>query len=270
MRHVHKALAFADDVGLLADSRDDLEHMATTLQSAASKVGLQINSSKTKYMTVSKQAQVLDPLCAGDDSYEQVTSFKYLGSTVTTINDLYTEVDLRIQSALRAFFSLKGLFRSKKLSLRLKAKLYKVMVRPVLLYGCESWTPTVVLENRLQVCENRMLRWIVGPVFDRMLGIWRGRPNEELRRLCQINPAACEIRSRRLRWAGHAARSDARRAVRTVLDAKVVGKRPRGRPRLRWVDLVKRDCQEQRVVAWRHVAQDRDRWRSLVQTAKGL
>ena len=73
------------------------------------------------------------------------------------------------------------------------------------------------------------------------------------------------IKSRRMRWAGHVARIGARRGVCCVLVGKSEGKRPLG-PRRRWEDHFKIDLQEVGCggVDWIELAQDRDRWRALV------
>ena len=74
------------------------------------------------------------------------------------------------------------------------------------------------------------------------------------------------IKSRRMRWAGHVARMDEEREAYRVLVRKPEGKRPLGRPRRRWVDNVRMDLQEAGCgyVDWIGLAQDRDRWRTLV------
>jgi len=79
-----------------------------------------------------------------------------------------------------------------------------------------------------------------------------------------------EIKSRRMRWAGHIARSMLeRRGVYTVLVGKSEGKRPLGRPRRRWEDNIKMDLQGTacKGMNWIFLAQDRETWRQLVNTA---
>ena len=80
------------------------------------------------------------------------------------------------------------------------------------------------------------------------------------------------IKSRRMRWAGHVARMGAERGAYRVLVGKPEGKRPLGRPRRRWVDNVGMDLQEVRCgyVDWIGLAQDRDRWRTLVSAVMNL
>ena len=80
------------------------------------------------------------------------------------------------------------------------------------------------------------------------------------------------IKSRRMRWAGHVARMGERRGVYRVLVGKPEGKRPPGRPRRRWEDNIKMDLQEVECggVDWMELAQDRDRWRALVNAVMNL
>ena len=80
------------------------------------------------------------------------------------------------------------------------------------------------------------------------------------------------IKSRRMRWAGHVARIGEERGAYRVLVGKPEGKRPLGRPRRRWVDNIRMDLQEVGCghVDWNGLAQDRDRWRKLVNAVMNL
>ena len=96
----------------------------------------------------------------------------------------------------------------------------------------------------MRVFENRVLRRIFGPKGDEGTGEWRKLHNEELNDLyCSPNIVRV-IKSRRMRWAGHVARMGERRGVSRVLVGKSEGKRPLGKPRLRWEDNIKMDLQE--------------------------
>jgi len=66
------------------------------------------------------------------------------------------------------------------LSTNLKIKIYKIIILPVVLYGCETWSLTLREERRLRVSENRELRRIFGPKRDEVTGEWRKLHNEEL------------------------------------------------------------------------------------------
>ena len=80
------------------------------------------------------------------------------------------------------------------------------------------------------------------------------------------------MKSRRMRWAGHVARMGEMRGVYRVSVGKPEGKRPIGRPRRRWEDNMKMDLQEVGCVGmdWIELAQDRDRWRALVNAVMNL
>ena len=96
--------------------------------------------------------------------------------------------------------------------------------------------------------------------------------NEELNDLYSSPNIVRVIKSRIMRWAGHVARMGEERGVCKVLMVKPEGRRPLGRPRRRWVDIIRMDLQE--VVCgymdWIGLAQDRDKWRTLVSAVMNL
>ena len=116
-----------------------------------------------------------------------------------------------------------------------------LIIRPVLIYGCEAWRLTKALENRIAVFERSVLRRIWGPTIDEVTGELRRLHNIELMDRAKIPCVLNVIRSHRLRWAGHVARMEAHRVPRQVLDGTPRGRRPVGRPRKRWEDNVKED-----------------------------
>jgi hypothetical protein len=76
----------------------------------------------------------------------------------------------------------------------------------VVLYGCETWSPSVREEHKLRVFENRVLRGIFGPKRDEVVERWRKLHNEELHNLFSSPSIIRMIQSRRMRWAGHVVR----------------------------------------------------------------
>ena len=122
-------------------------------------------------------------------------------------------------------------------------------------------------ERRLRIFENRMLRKVFGPKRNEVRGEWRKLHNEELRDHYSLPNNVRVVKSRRMRWAGHVARMGERRVVHRVLVGKPEGKRPLGRPRHRWEDNIEMDLREVGGGGdWMDLAQDRDRWRALVNT----
>jgi hypothetical protein len=92
--------------------------------------------------------------------------------------------------------------------------------------------------------ENRVFRRIFGPKRDEVTGEWRKLHNEELHSLYSSPDIITQVKSRRMRWAGHVARMGGERKVCNVLVGKPEGKRPLGRPRRRWADGIGRDLRE--------------------------
>ena len=145
-------------------------------------------------------------------------------------------------------------------------KIYITIILPVVLYGCETWSLTMREERKLRVFENMVLRRIFGPRREEVTGEWRRLHNVELNDLYCSHNIVRVIKSRRMRWTGHVARMGEDRMVYRVLVGKQEGKRPLGRPRLRWVDNIRMDLQEVGCgyVDWIGLAQDRARWRTLL------
>ena len=140
------------------------------------------------------------------------------------------------------------------------------------MYGCETWLLTLREERKLKVSENMVLRKMFGPRRDKVMGEWRRLQNEELNDLYSSPNIVRVIKWRRMRWAGHVARMGEERGVYMVLVGKPEGKRPLGRPRRRRVDNIRNDLQEVGCgyVDWIGLAQDTDRWRTLVSAVMNL
>ncbi|PIO65553.1 hypothetical protein TELCIR_12769 [Teladorsagia circumcincta] len=133
------------------------------------------------------------------------------------------------------------------------------MVRPAMLYGSECWPLKKTHESQLHSAEMRMLRWACGWTrLDRVR-------NEDVRSVMQTAPIQFKVREQRLRWYGHVLRRPQDHPIRTATDFEAQGKRPRGAPKKRWRDVIKKDLTEGRVTA--EDALDRTRWRGLIRTA---
>ena len=140
------------------------------------------------------------------------------------------------------------------------------------LYGCETWSLTLREEMKLRVFENIVLRRIFRHRWDEVTGEWRRLHSEELNDLHSSPNILRVIKSRRMRWAGHVAHMGERRGVYRVLVEKPEGRRPLGRPKRRWVDNIRMYLQEVGCgyMDWIVLAQDRDRWRTLVSAVMNL
>jgi hypothetical protein len=136
------------------------------------------------------------------------------------------------------------------LSRNVKVKIYKTIIVSVVLYGCEIWSLTLREENRLRVFEDRILRRIFGQKRNEVTGEWRKLHSEELHILYSSPNIIIQIKSKRMRWAGHVALTREERNVYRVLMGKPEGKRTLGRPSRRWEDGMRMDHRE---IVWGNV-----------------
>jgi len=169
-------------------------------------------------------------------------------------------------------YSVQNLLSSRLLCKNLKIKIYRTIILPIALYGCETWSLTLREERKLRVFENMVLKRIFETRRDEVMGEWGRLHNEELNDLYSSPNIMRVIKSRRMRWAGHVARMGEEKGVYRVLVGKTEGKRPLGRPTRRWMDNIRMDLQEVGCgyVDWIGLAQNRDRWRTLVSAVMNL
>ena len=118
---------------------------------------------------------------------------------------------------------------SSLLTRNLKFKIYRTIILPVVLYGCETWSLTLREEHRLRVFENTVLKRIFGPKRDEVTGEWRKTHNDDLNDLYP-SPNIVPVIKSRIRWAVHVARTGKKRGVYMVLVGRLEGKKPLGRP----------------------------------------
>ena len=128
-----------------------------------------------------------------------------------------------------------GVMCDRNIPTKLKDKVYKTAIKPAMVYGAECWAVRKKEERKLHTTEMRMLRWARGKTrldHVRNVDIWKE---------ARMYPMAEFLREKRLRWFGHVQRRDKDDATRKILQMTVDGKRNRGRPKLRWRDLVRDD-----------------------------
>ncbi|KAJ4448482.1 hypothetical protein ANN_10498 [Periplaneta americana] len=194
-------MSLADDVNMLGENPQTIRENTEILLEARKAIGLEVNPQNTNYMIMSRDQNIVRNgiIKIGDLSFEEVEKFKYLGATVTNINDTREEIKRRINMG-------NACYCSSLLSKNVKVRIYKTVLLPVVLYGCETWTLTLREEQRLRVFENKVLRKISGAKMDEVTGEWRKLHNAELHALYSSPDKIRNIKSRRFRWAGHVAR----------------------------------------------------------------
>jgi hypothetical protein len=130
-----------------------------TLLFASKEIGLEVNADKIKYMVVSRDQNAGQSHNMKNDnsSFERVEDFTYLGTAVTHRNSIQEEIKSRLKSG-NACYPMQNVLSSSLLSKHLKIAIYKTIILPAVLYGCETWLLTLREERKLRVFENRVLR----------------------------------------------------------------------------------------------------------------
>jgi hypothetical protein len=203
--------------------------------------GLEVNAEKTKciVMTRDQNAGQNINIQIGNTSFETVEQFKYLGTTLTNQNYIHGEVKRRLKSGNACYHSVQNLLSSSLLSRNVKIKMYRTIILPVVLYGCETWLLTWREEHWGRVFKNKVLRRIFGPKRAEVVGEWRRLHYEEVYVLCYSANIVHVIKSGIMRCAGHVACIGKRRCAYRVLVGKPEEIRPLESPRHRWEDSIK-------------------------------
>ena len=149
-----------------------------------------------------------------------------------------------------------GVMCDRNIPTKLKDKVYKTAIKPAMVYGAECWAVRKKEERKLHTTEMRMLRWARGKTrldHVRNVDIWKE---------AHMYPMAEFLREKRLRWFGCVQRRDKDDATRQILQMTVDGKRNRGRPNMRWRDLVKDDMARNQMTT--EMAEDRRHWHVMI------
>jgi hypothetical protein len=190
----------------MGDNIDTVNKNTQTLIDASKEVCLEVDVERTKYVLMShdRNADQNRDIKIATRSFENVSQFRYLGMTVTNQNLIQEETKRRLNSGNVCYHSC-YLLSSHLLSKSLKMRIYKTVILPVVLYGCETWYLKLREDHRLGVFLNRVLKRMFGPKMDERMERWRNLHNEELHHLYSLLCIIRIIRSGRMRWAEHLA-----------------------------------------------------------------
>ena len=253
-------LLFADDDAVVAHSAQHLQALLDRFSLASKEFGLSISLKKTNFLcqgTPSPPSIFID-----DTKLEVVHRFNYLGSTVTDNLSLDAELDIRLGKAATTLGRLTSrVWNNSKLTTKTKMAVYNACVISTLLYGSDSWPTYSRQEKRLDVFHLRSLRKILGIAWQDHV------TNADVLSRAGLPSMYSFLRQCRLRWLGHIRRMGVGRIPKDILYGELAqGKRPIGRPHLRFKDVVKRDLVGMKIDidSWEQLADDRAKWRATV------
>ena len=236
-------LDYADDIVGMTHTMRDMKSFLDDLVRCAQDVGLEINISKTKLLRLNQQTRQIrgsvQTLHVGGEAIEEVDKYVYLGSIISKDGGAESDVQNRVRLANLAFGSLRHIWSSKRLSRRLKLKIFNSNVKSVLLYGCETWKVTKSLTHRLQVFVNKCLRVICGIFYPEMIS------NIDLYKKTKQEPIANDIGKRKWNWIGHTLRKDPADIARQAMFWNPPGRRKQGRPATTWQSSIQKEAAQQ-------------------------
>lgn len=153
-------LDFADDLALLSHIQQQMQEKTTIIATHSACLGLIIHKGKSKILKVNNNNTA--PIRLEGEALEEVESFTYLGSVVDKLGGTDADVKVPIGKARAAFHQLKNFWGSSELPRNIKIRIFNSMVKPVLLYGAETWRTTVTTMKKIQsfiyTCLRRILR----------------------------------------------------------------------------------------------------------------
>ncbi|KAK3556166.1 hypothetical protein QTP70_005568 [Hemibagrus guttatus] len=194
-------MMFADDIVFCGESREQVEESLERWRFALERRGMKVSRSKTEYMCVNEREGSGTVRLQGEE-VKKVQEFKYLGSTVQSNGECGKEVKKRVQAGWNGWRKVSGVLCDRKISARIKGKVYRTVVRPAMLYGLETVSLRKRQESELEVAELKMLRFSLGVTrLDRIR-------NEYIRGTAHVGRLGDKVREARLRWFGHVQRRE--------------------------------------------------------------
>ncbi|KAK3524445.1 hypothetical protein QTP70_029322 [Hemibagrus guttatus] len=154
-------MMFADDIVICSESREQVEENLERWRFALERRGMKVSRSKTEYMCVNKREGSVTVRLQGEE-VKKVQEFKYLGSTVQSNGECAKDVKKRVQAGWNLWRKVSGVLCDRKISARIKGKVYRTVVRPAMLYGLETVSLRKRQESELEVAELKMLRRVSG------------------------------------------------------------------------------------------------------------
>ena len=248
-------MLFADDIVICEETREDVERRLEFWRYALEKRGMKVSRSKTEYLCING-GNDHETVKTEDTKVPRVKEFKYLASTVQESAGCEREVKKKVQAGWNGWRRVSGVICDRRLSARVKGKVYSSVVRPAMMYGLETVAVTKKQVEEMEVAEMKMLRFSIGVTRKDKIR------NEHIRSTVKVERLGMKMREGRLRWYGHVMRRDQEYVGRKMMEMALPGKRRRGIPKRRILDEVKEDMGK--VGATETYVEDRKMWRMMI------
>ncbi|KAK6740199.1 hypothetical protein RB195_008582 [Necator americanus] len=241
-------LEYADDVVIFAESSTKLQHVINLVSKLAAAYGLRLHPDKYKQMWISSRPRT--GIRVDGQPIELVDEFCYLGCTLKNNSSYERDIQQRCAKATSAFNYLTKCLWSTPITNEVKLRVYLSAIRPIMMYGSETWAAPSMVMERLDCTERKLLRRLLGYFWPRVCH------NEDLyaeidvvyRRMTRgrhqhLAPPSKVAKVNRLRFFGHILKRPTDRLVQRVLSSSSgsSGKKPPGRKRKFRTEVVKED-----------------------------
>ena len=230
-------MLFADDIVICEETRKEVERRLESWRYALDRREMKVSRSKTKYLYINGGNED-ETVKMENTKVPKIKKFKYLGSTVQESGSCEREVKKRVQAEWNGWTKVSGVICNRSLPARVKGKVYSTVVRPTMVYGLETVAVTKKQVKEMEVAEIKMLRFAMGVTRKDKIR------NEYNRGAVKVERLVMKMREGTLRWYGHVMRRDQEYVGRKMMEMEFPGKRKRGRPKRRFLDLVKEDMEE--------------------------
>lgn len=247
-REVIRTLVYADDEFISAESPEDLQCLLDSLHGVSANMGLKVNVKKTKICVFSRSGIMNEStFYLGGEAIEEVSEFVYLGRLFENNGSVTKEIDRRVGAGRRVIGGVNAIVRSQRVTKQAKIAIYKGVVVPTVLYGCESWALPDRLRSKVNAVGMDYLRSVCG--IRRVDCIRNERVLEE----CGVEDAITKILDKSsLRWFGHITRMPENRITKEIYVGAVEGSRPIGRPAKTWEDSIREIFERYKVPSRRN------------------
>jgi len=257
-------LQYADDMATVTNNEEDLKRSVEHYCNAYKNFGLTVNVGKTKIMVQQAPGGEAPPpdIRINDEEVQKVPNFTYLGAVLSEEATSSKDIMHRIQVANLSFGRLsKRVFQNRNLKSTTKVMVYKAVILPALLYGCETWTIYRKDLRKLESFHQRKLRCLMNIK-------WQDKVrNVAVLEKGSIRSIESMIMLHRLRWSGHVVRMSEERLPKQIFYSQLAeGSRPHGAPKKRYKDQLKQTLKACDIdhKSWELLAQDRKLWRQKI------